>query len=80
MSASIFPLQEMMLICNGCGGERQIPREELDQILTVQDFDRFAKGRIAAYSCRCGARTCDIRMLPAERREQDQGGGEHGNA
>lgn len=65
--ASIFPLQEMMLICSGCGGERQIPREELDKILSVDDFTKFTKGRIAHYACRCGAKKCDIRMLPNAR-------------
>jgi hypothetical protein len=61
---SIFPPQEMMLVCKGCGGERVIPQAELDKIRSVDDFERFTKGRIAIYSCRCGARKCDIRMLP----------------
>lgn len=64
--ASLFPLQELMLICNGCGGERQVPQHELAKIRSVGDFKKFTEGRIALYSCRCGKppRTCDIRMLP----------------
>lgn len=65
---SLFPLREMLLICNGCGGERQVPDTELAKILSVDDFDKFIKsGRIADFACMCGKqpRTCDIRMLPS---------------
>lgn len=61
---SLFPLQEILLICLGCGGERQVPERELETIRSVEDFDRFMKGRLAAYACRCGAKKCDVRMLP----------------
>ena len=71
MSASIFPPQEMMLICRGCGGERKIPQHELDKILTVDDFQEFTKGRIAIYSCRCGGKACDIRMLPSAAAQEE---------
>lgn len=64
MNVSIFPLRELMLVCRGCGGERHVPQRELDKILSVDDFERFTKGRIQLYSCRCGATHCDIRMLP----------------
>ncbi len=63
---SIFPLRELMLICNGCGGERQVPEDVLARILSVDDFKAFAEGEILRWACRCGAKTCDIRMLPAE--------------
>jgi hypothetical protein len=64
VSASIFPLQEMMLICQGCGGERQIPQCELEKIRSVDDFKKFTTGAMHFYACRCGAKTCDIRLLP----------------
>lgn len=61
---SIFPLQEMMLICKGCGGERKIPDDVLATIKSVDDLKKFTDGPIALYSCQCGAKRCDIRMLP----------------
>lgn len=65
MSASIFPLQGVMLICNGCGGERHVPQHEVDRIDSVEAFKKFADRRIGLYACQCGAKTCDIRLTPS---------------
>lgn len=51
---SMYPFREMMLICNGCGGER---------ILSLEDFKRFASSGLAEYACRCGARSCNMRLV-----------------
>jgi hypothetical protein len=59
---SIYPLREIMLICNGCGGERMVPDEELQNIRSAEDLKRFTTGNIALYSCKCGGRSCDLRI------------------
>lgn len=60
---SMYPFREMMLICNGCGGERMVPQEVLDTILSLEDFKRFASSGLAEYACRCGARSCNMRLV-----------------
>lgn len=66
MSASIYPFRELMLICQGCGGERLVPQHELDRILSAEDLQAFTSSRIALYSCRCGGTHCDLRIQVAE--------------
>ena len=61
--SQVFPLREMMLVCNGCGGERRIPDAVLATLTTVEDFMAFMKGDVSEYACRCGAKTCDVRLL-----------------
>lgn len=62
-SPSIFPPQEMLLICNACGGERRIPEEELAKIVDVDAFKHFTQSTIVLYSCKCPrGKKCDIRM------------------
>lgn len=70
---SIFPLRELMLICNGCGSERQVPEHVLATIKSVDELNRFLKSvdGIGQWACRCGKPpgTCDIRMLVSEEAE-----------
>lgn len=74
----MFPLEELMLICKGCGGERLIPEHELQRIVSVDTFKVFMSGRVQLYRCPCGAPTCDVRMLPnaAAQAELRKGGGQ----
>ena len=66
----VFPLRELMIICSGCGGERMVPSEVLAGIHSTADFKRFTDNDLAEYACRCGAGTCDLRLLPCEPPDQ----------
>ena len=65
--ANIFPPREVMLICNGCGGERMVPEDVIARINSVEEFKRFTDTELRRWACRCcGAKTCDILMLLSE--------------
>ena len=64
---SIYQFRELMLICNGCGGERMVPQEVVDKILSADDLKAFTSGPIMQYACRCPKGThCDIRIKMSE--------------
>lgn len=69
--ASLFPLREIMLICQGCGGERIVPAHELERIQSVEDLHVFTSTRMGEYACRCGATHCDLRILPSAEAEAE---------
>lgn len=63
--ASLYPLREIMIICKGCGGERFVSAQELEQIRSADDLKKFTSVRLAQYACKCGATHCDLRILPS---------------